>query len=1099
MIRLKKLLVVVVFLFIGNTFLGGMKVSAQQMTCPPDIIAGVCKAGSIYLGYPNYDRGGCDECGRVNITNDKPEIFSAGITIVTWHAIGDYYLYSTYGQILASCEQKVTITITDVFDVGPSGHVGPWGHNFLSIQSAIDEACDGDTVIVYPGTYVERIGFKGKAITVRSIDPNDPAVVASTIIDGNGAGHVVTFGQKEGSNSVLNGFTIQNGKGHFVGGGIFCISSSPTITNCIISKNLANGAPNTSDGGEGGGIYCQSSSPIITNCTISENSSGGGAAGYSEGGGIFCISSSPTITNCIISKNLADGSGGGIYCQSSSPTITNCIISKNSASGSGGGICGWSGFTITNCTISGNSARYGGGIECGGDSTTITNCILWNNLPHEITNAYNSVITYSDIKGGCSGTGNIKADPLFVNPDEGDYHLQSGSPCIDAGISDGAPATDKDGNPRDSNPDMGAYEFESSPLPPTPPGITVTPATGLETTEDGGNAEFTVVLNTEPAANVIIDISSSDLTEGGRSPLSITFTPDNWDIPQTVTVYGLDDDTVDGDMAYTIITEPAESDDTDYNGLDADDVSAINRDNDSYPTVVNHTPIDSANVPTDTAITIEFSKSMNKYAVENTFHIVPIVPDPIVPEIVGNFTWSNNDRTFTFIPSSRFLQTQQYTVCILAAYDTEGNRLQTVYTFSFTTQRDLWILGWTEISGNFFENWFEAQSGFIQENPTVPLHVRVEDVYFQPIAGATISIDGKIYGQTEAGGHLKILYPIPNPPIAGEHSVIVKVATTSGLTAESESIVLYNLPQPCVRHSKTLTKGDVFDIWCKLMEDTPPTIDIPLRAEINIPWLSLIMSLIRTLEINSQYREGDIWTMEAYRNINTPDVKPAWLIRQTMVRDGQCLVDMSSWTENETVFNETFDKLVDAIVYERAIKTMLASPAVLYVTAPDGSHAGYDPITGELVMDFPIAISKPGEEPFYLIIPSPVEGEYITTVVGTGVGNYTLSIQASDSEGVKGEEFIITGSITTGETHKYDMIMTAPTAGEDAIIEYVEPIVLGDVDGNKVPNQADFTFLLAHKGQPASACLKCDLNGDGKITVSDLRKMVLQCPGCVFP
>ena len=72
-------------------------------------------------------------------------------------------------------------------------------------------------------------------------------------------------------------------------------------------------------------------------------------------------------------------------------------------------------------------------------------------------------------------------------------------------------------------------------------GITVTPTAGLMTTEAGGTATFTVVLNTQPTADVTIALSSSDTTEGTVGPASLTFTTANWNVAQTVTVTGVDD------------------------------------------------------------------------------------------------------------------------------------------------------------------------------------------------------------------------------------------------------------------------------------------------------------------------------------------------------------------------------------------------------------------------------------------------------------------------------------------------------------------------------------------------------------------------------
>ncbi len=112
-------------------------------------------------------------------------------------------------------------------------------------------------------------------------------------------------------------------------------------------------------------------------------------------------------------------------------------------------------------------------------------------------------------------------------------------------------------------------------------GITVNPTSGLTTTEGGGTATFTVVLTSQPTANVTIGLSSSDLTEGTVAPASVTFTSGNWNTAQTVTVTGVDDFGVDGAVAYTIVTAPATSTDPGYSGRDGADVGVTNTDNDT--------------------------------------------------------------------------------------------------------------------------------------------------------------------------------------------------------------------------------------------------------------------------------------------------------------------------------------------------------------------------------------------------------------------------------------------------------------------------------------------------------------------------------------
>jgi len=383
--------------------------------------------------------------------------------------------------------------------------------NSTDIQGAIDVAEEGDKIIVAPGTYCENINFSGKSIMVKSLDPNDSDIVASTIIDGAGAGRVVTFREGEGNSSVLSGFTLQNGDaldGNY-GGGIYCWQTSPTIDRCTICSSTAHWGggiccylssariinctlSNNSADFNGGGIICQSCSPDISNCIISNNSV------FYDGGGIYCYNnSSPNISNCIIKDNSANQEGGGISCNdNSSPAISNCIISNNSVNTNGGGIACrlYSSATISNCIIKGNSAQYnGGGIFCydnssptisncniignfagsgGGiyyynSSPSITNCILWNDSPDEICGTGSPAITYSDIQDDYPGEENINIDPLFIDLGEGDYYLQPNSPCIDAGINEFATSEDIDGitRPQDGNDDglsisdMGAYEY----------------------------------------------------------------------------------------------------------------------------------------------------------------------------------------------------------------------------------------------------------------------------------------------------------------------------------------------------------------------------------------------------------------------------------------------------------------------------------------------------------------------------------------------------------------------------------------------------------------------------------------------------------------
>ena len=242
--------------------------------------------------------------------------------------------------------------------------------DYGTIQAGIDAASEGDTVLVAPGTYTgegnKELDFKGVDRVLRS-----EGGAEVTIIDCEGEGKGASFVGGETAASVMSGFTIRNGLSA-ESGGIYCVSSSPTITKCTISGNAA------SDYEAGGGIYCDSSSSSIQNCVVIDNSGG------SSGGGIACFGSSSTaISDCTISGNSATFGGGGIYCSlaDSALTITNCTISGNSGGSFGGGICcasADSSLTISNCTITGNSAVGGGGIFCIG-SPAISDCTISQN------------------------------------------------------------------------------------------------------------------------------------------------------------------------------------------------------------------------------------------------------------------------------------------------------------------------------------------------------------------------------------------------------------------------------------------------------------------------------------------------------------------------------------------------------------------------------------------------------------------------------------------------------------------------------------------------------------------------------------------------
>ncbi len=276
--------------------------------------------------------------------------------------------------------------------------------DFNTIQGAIDDQAtqDGDTILVAANTYQENINFNGKNIVLIG-NPDDPGQV---VIDGNQDGSVVVFSNSETEDAVLCGLTLQNGRNMNNGGGVWINNSNPTFENLIIKE---------CQGGFGGGISMHGCTSAFRNVVISENHATSNGAGMD-----IAISSTPVLMNVTLTGNTSDNQGGAIWVyQNSHPTLINCI--------------------------------------------------LWNDTPQEVAfpndRDQEITISYSDLQGGEDailtqgrgevhwGAGNLDADPLFIDPDNGDYHLTEDSPCIDAGD----PNSDLD--PDGTQADMGAFYF----------------------------------------------------------------------------------------------------------------------------------------------------------------------------------------------------------------------------------------------------------------------------------------------------------------------------------------------------------------------------------------------------------------------------------------------------------------------------------------------------------------------------------------------------------------------------------------------------------------------------------------------------------------
>ncbi|MDH4241716.1 MAG: pentapeptide repeat-containing protein, partial [Phycisphaerae bacterium] len=361
-----------------------------------------------------------------------------------------------------------------------------WTDAFSYLQDALSVALWGNEIWVAEGTYkpdrgsgqtlgdrnstfqlINGVAIKGGYGGLGEPNPNARDIqlhktilsgdIGTPDVDTDNSYHVVTDSGTD-PNAILDGFTITAGN--------------------------ANGSSWPDN--YGGGMYNSSGSPTVSNCIFSRNSSSHIGGGMHNG-----LYSSPTVTNCRFINNSADY-GGGMYNDLSSTTVVNCIFSGNTADADfGGGMCNGNGNpSVINCTFSSNSSRVGGGMHCTNCSLTLTNCILWGNTAKVGQQIYDfgtisATVSYCDVQGGWTGVGNINADPLFKDADglddiagteDDNLKLSNGSPCIDAGYNPAIPlfiSLDLAGNPRffddfetidtgyggPSNVDMGAHEY----------------------------------------------------------------------------------------------------------------------------------------------------------------------------------------------------------------------------------------------------------------------------------------------------------------------------------------------------------------------------------------------------------------------------------------------------------------------------------------------------------------------------------------------------------------------------------------------------------------------------------------------------------------
>ena len=326
--------------------------------------------------------------------------------------------------------------------------------DFETIQAGINAAEDGDTVLVQPGEYTERINFFGRDIVLSSLyllSHNWESVNETSIVSSDN-GSIVTFSNGESEDAELVGFTITSDPNdHFrcnEGSGIYCNNANPTIIACIITNQSATF--------RGGGIFIDGDCSV----TIMDCQFLGNEAGFAGGGVYLGHGSAATITRCYFYENIAwdweQNPGNAIFLGESSATLNFCTIANS---------------PIERIEESGYSA-----IMLIGSNLNVLNSIIWTGWDVFITSRPDwreesiCTIRYSDIENGREAFGgqqnlelifedNIEDDPLFIDINGGNHHLTEDSPCVDAG--DPESPEDPDG----TRADMGAFYYHQN-FPP---------------------------------------------------------------------------------------------------------------------------------------------------------------------------------------------------------------------------------------------------------------------------------------------------------------------------------------------------------------------------------------------------------------------------------------------------------------------------------------------------------------------------------------------------------------------------------------------------------------------------------------------------------
>lgn len=440
---------------------------------------------------------------------------------------------------------------------------------------------DGQTVSFSDGPYTSGAGMNALPVVTAGL------VLRNGSLHGDGSSSFRLLQIDAQAETRLEDLTLRGGNVSGDGGGLRVAGPTCVLRNVVFQDNHASN--------RGGAIFSTSQMLVIGGARFSGNRAPDGAVISHD--------------NAVIAMNMRveghdDGISRSLFQGTQLLALVNTLIAGNQLGAADSRLFDYTyrpelrGVTIADNRMTGLMAHSP---DAG---ATGHNIIIWGN---EYAGLGHMGVQYAILQDAPTGIDHVSGlPPGFVDPPH-DYRLADGSPAIDAGnrgytwydmldlnnngvLDETTPDLDlnprmvDDANVEDSGEgpapeiDLGAYERQTD---SGPPGITVTGSSGLETSESGGTATFSIVLERYPSAPVTLALASSDTGEGVVAPATLVFTQADWNRPHVVTVMGVPDGVIDGDQTFEIMFSPSTSADPAYDGITLAGVTVTNVDIDT--------------------------------------------------------------------------------------------------------------------------------------------------------------------------------------------------------------------------------------------------------------------------------------------------------------------------------------------------------------------------------------------------------------------------------------------------------------------------------------------------------------------------------------